>query len=86
MTPGLIVPNPLSVIVTVVVLPPNVLPVTVTGAVPHVLPLFLVNVTVGELVHPHETRKFAPVVVHPFEFLTVIKWVPSGTLLKVVPL
>jgi hypothetical protein len=52
---GSIVPNPFTVIVTFVALPPNVFPVTVIGAVPHVLPLFLVNVTVGESAHPQAT-------------------------------
>jgi hypothetical protein len=83
---GAIAPKPFSVIVTFVALPPNVFPLTVIGAVPQVMPLFLVNVTVGEPTHPHATRKLAPVVVHPAEFLTVIEWVPSGTLKKEVPL
>jgi len=44
---GLTVPAPFSVIVTLVALPPKVLPLTVTDAVPHVFPLLLFNVTVG---------------------------------------
>jgi hypothetical protein len=32
----------------------------------------MLNVTVGGLVHPHDTLKLAPVVVHPDEFFTVI--------------
>jgi hypothetical protein len=44
---GLTVPVPFSVIVTLVALPPKVLPLTVTGDVPHVFPLLIFNVTVG---------------------------------------
>ena len=44
---GLIVPAPFSVIVTLVALPPKVLSLTVTGAIPHVFPLLLFSVTVG---------------------------------------
>lgn len=52
---GLTVPAPFSVIVTRVALPPNVLPLTVTGVVPHVLPMILPSVTVGEFTQPHDT-------------------------------
>jgi hypothetical protein len=69
---GLTVPEPFSVIVTLVALPPKVLPLTVTGVVPQVLPLVLLKVRLGGFAHPHETGKLAPVVVHPDEFLTVI--------------
>ena len=62
----------MSVIVTLVALPPYVLPVTVIGVVPHVLPEVLVSVTVGGFAQPHDTEKGAPVVVQPDEFLTVI--------------
>jgi hypothetical protein len=44
---GLTVPAPFSDIVTLVALPPKVFPLTVTGVVPHVLPLMLLSVTVG---------------------------------------
>ena len=69
---GLTDPAPFSVIVTLVALPPKVLPEIVTGVVPHVLPLMLLSVTKGESAHPHETKKTGPVVMQPNEFLTVI--------------
>jgi hypothetical protein len=69
---GLTVPAPLSLIVTCVALPPKVLPATVTGVVPQVDPLALLNVTVGPLTHPHDTSKLPPVVVHPAALRTVI--------------
>ena len=83
---GFTVPAPFSVIVTLVALPPKVLPLTVTGVVPHVLPLMLLSVTVGGFTHPHDTEKLTPVVVHPDEFITVIVWLPLATLVKEVPL
>ena len=83
---GLTVPAPFSVIDTLVALPPKVLPFTVTGVVPHVLPLMLVSITAGGFAHPHDTEKLIPVVVHPDEFLTVIVWLPLSTLSKEVPL
>ena len=46
---------------------------TVTAVVPQVLPLLLLRVTVGGLIHPHDTEKGAPKVMHPAAFLTVIK-------------
>jgi len=52
---GLTVPVPFSVIVTPVALPPKVLPLTVTGVVPHVFPLMLLSASVGGFVHPHDT-------------------------------
>lgn len=52
---GLTVPEPFSVIVIPVALPPKVLPLTVTGVIPHVLPLMLLNVNVGGFIHPHDT-------------------------------
>lgn len=57
---------------TLVALPPNVLLVTVTGSVPHVLPPVLLSVSVGGLAHPQVTENTGPVVVHPKLFLTVI--------------
>lgn len=65
-------PKPFSVIVTVVALPPNVLPLTVTGVTPQVLPLILLRDNAGGLTHPHETLKSVPLVVHPAAFLTII--------------
>jgi len=83
---GLTVPAPFSVIVTLVALPPKLLPLTVTAVVPHVLPLLLLSETAGGFAHPHDTEKLNPVVVHPDEFLTVIVWLPLATLVKEVPL
>ena len=67
---GFKVPAPFEVIVTLVAVPPKVFPVTVTGFVPQVLPVMLLRVTVGGLMHPHDTGKRGPVVVHPAAFLT----------------
>ena len=59
------VPDPFSVIVTLVALPPNVLSLTVSGVVPQVLPEELLRVIVGGFAHPHDTSKLGPSVVHP---------------------
>jgi hypothetical protein len=48
------------------------------------LPLLLFRVTVGGLIHPHDTEKITPNVVHPAAFLTAIKWLPLATPLKKV--
>ena len=64
-------PRPFSVIVTVVAFV-NVLPLTVTGSVPHVLPMILLSARVGPLEHPQDTVKLLPVAVQPEAFLTVI--------------
>lgn len=76
---GLTLPPPLSVIVTLVALPSNVLPLTVIAVTPHVLPPVLLRVTVGGSTHPQFTSKLLPVVVHPDAFLTVIVWLPLAT-------
>ena len=68
----LTVPAPFSDVLTLVALPPNVLPLTVMGVVPHVLPLLAASVSVGGFTHPQDTSKLLPVVVHPEEFLTVM--------------
>lgn len=81
---GVTDPDPFSVIVTDVALPPKVFPETVTGVVPHVLPLAALSKTTGGFSHPHETGNTTPVVVHPSGFLTVIKWLPLLTLVKTV--
>lgn len=70
---GVNVPLPFSVSVTLVALPPKVLPLIETAVVPHVVPLLLLNVTVGGLRHPQEIEKITPTVVQPAEFLTAIK-------------
>jgi hypothetical protein len=44
-------PCPFSVIITIVALPPNVLPPTVTGPIPQVLPAVLLKVMVGGFTH-----------------------------------
>lgn len=69
---GVTVPAPLSVIVTLEALPPNVFPLTVTDVVPQVLPELLLSINVGGFAHPHDTEKDEPVDVHPEAFLTVI--------------
>lgn len=69
---GVTIPAPFSVIVTLVALPPKILPLTVTGNVLQVLPLLVLRETVGVLTHPHDTRNAAPAVMHPDEFFTDI--------------
>ena len=69
---GLTVPAPPFVMFTLVALPPKVLPLTVKGVTPQVLPFVPLRVTAGPLTHPQDTEKLLPVVVHPLEFLTVI--------------
>ena len=81
---GLTKPAPFEVIVTVVALL-NILPLTVFGVTPQVLPLVLLRESDGPLAHPQDTEKLVPVVVHPAAFLTVIVWLPLATLLNVVP-
>jgi hypothetical protein len=79
-----IVPEPLDVIVTDVALPENVLPVTVTGEMPHVLPLILPSASAGPFGHPHDTEKLDPDVEQPVTvFETVIVWLPLITSVKV---
>ena len=48
---GLTVPVPFSDMVTIVALPPKVLPLIVTDVIPHVLPLVLLSLTVGPFTH-----------------------------------
>lgn len=69
---GLTDPAPFSVMLTLVALPPNVFPLTVTAFVPQVLPEELLNETVGGVTQPQDTEKLLPVVVHPAAFFTVI--------------
>lgn len=69
---GLTDPPPFSVIVTLVAFPPKVLPLTVTGVKPHVVPVEPESARVGPLIQPHDTVNEDPVVVHPALFLTVI--------------
>jgi hypothetical protein len=68
---GLTLPLPVSVIVTLVALPPNVLPVTVIGVTPQVLPAAALRLTTGGLTHPQLTEKVVPVAVHNDELRTV---------------
>jgi hypothetical protein len=70
--PGLTLPAPFSVIVTLVALPPNVLPLTVTGDVPQVLPEVLLRWSVGPFTQPHSIWNDDPVVTQPAAFLTDI--------------
>ena len=71
--PGVTEPPPFSVIVTLVALPPKVLPLTVTAVIPHVLPDVAASVRSGGLTHPQFTENSVPVVVHPDELRTVIR-------------
>ena len=57
------VPAPSSDKLTFVALPPNVLPVTVTALLLHVLPLLLLKLTVGGLEHPQLFTVIVPVAV-----------------------
>ena len=68
---GLTEPAPLTVIVTKVAFE-KVLPLTVTGAMPQVLPVLPLSVREGPFVHPHDTEKLLPVDVQPEAFLTVM--------------
>lgn len=70
---GVTVPPPFSVIVTLVALPPKVLPVTVTAVIPHVLPDVADSIRSGGLTHPQFTENSGPVVVQPDELRTVIR-------------
>jgi hypothetical protein len=54
-TEGVTIPAPFSVIVTLVALPPNELPLMVTGVALHVLPLVLLSETAGGFAHVHDT-------------------------------
>ncbi|MBN1386962.1 MAG: hypothetical protein JW965_00860, partial [Bacteroidales bacterium] len=79
---GVTVPAPFSVMVTAEADPPNVLPLTVTGVVPQVLPEELLKVTIGGFAQPQATMKLGPVVVHPADVLTVIVWDALDTPVK----
>ena len=68
---GVTVPTPFSVIVTLVALPPKVLPLTVTAVMPQVLPVTAPNVSNGGLTQPQLTENSGPVAVQPEAFLTV---------------
>ena len=69
---GATAPPPFSVIVTLVELPPKVLPLTVTAMMPQVLPAVAPRVRSGGLTQPQLTEKMDPVVVQPEELRTVI--------------
>jgi hypothetical protein len=69
---GVTTPPPFSVIVTLVALPPKVLPLTVTAMMPHVLPAVDPSVRSGGLIQPQLTENRAPVVVQPEELRTLI--------------
>ncbi len=82
--PGVTLPDPFSVIVTEVALPPKVFPETVTGLIPHILPLVELSKTTGGLTQSHDTGNIPLVVEHPSGFKTVRKWLPFRTLVKTV--
>ncbi len=69
---GVTVPPPLSVMVTLVALPPKVFPVTVTAVIPQVLPETDPRVRSGGFTQPQLTEKSSPVVVQPDELRTVM--------------
>lgn len=69
---GETVPPPSSENVTLVALPPKVLPLTVTAVMPQVLPAVAPNVRSGGLTQPQLTVNCSPVEVQPEEFRTVI--------------
>ena len=79
---GVTVPPPFSVMVTLVALPPKVLPLTVTAVMPQVLPEVADRVNSGGLTHPQLTEKIVPVVVQREALRTVMVWLPLVTLLK----
>jgi hypothetical protein len=80
---GVRVPGPVVVIVTVVALV-KVFPLIIAGAVPHVLPVEVDSVSEGGVAQPHATFNVLPTVVQSeVVFLTVIKWLPSATPVKV---
>ena len=80
--PGETDPAPFSVMVTLVALPPKVLPEMVTGAVPQVLPVVSDSVSRGGFTQPQLTENSGVVAVHPAGLRTVTRWLPLATLLK----
>jgi len=81
---GVTVPPTFSVIVTLVALPPKVLPVTVTAVTPQVLPEEAPRVRSGGVTQPQLTENSGPVAVHPEVLRTVTVWVPLSTLLNML--
>jgi hypothetical protein len=79
---GVTVPPPLSLTVTLVALPPNVLPLTVTAVRPQVAPDVADRFRRGGVVQPQLTENSGLVVVQPEEFLAVTVCVPLATLLN----
>ena len=80
---GVRIPSPAVVIVTVLAFR-NVLPLTVIGDVPQVLPDVAESVREGGVAQPQATLKELPAVVQSeVVFLTVITWLPSATPAKV---
>ena len=75
---GLNVPVPLCVMLTKLAFA-YVFPLIVTGAVPQVMPLKLLNVIDGPPEQPHDNVNVLPVVMQPAEFLTVMAWFPLDT-------
>lgn len=76
----MILPAPFSVTVTNVALPPKVFPLTVIGAIPHVLPLVLLKDSVGEFTQPQLTFTVAGADVQPVViFLAIIVAFPLTT-------
>jgi len=65
-------PAPFSVRVTLVALPPKVLPLIVIGVVPHVDPFKAPSDNDGPFTHPQLTGIDAVDDMHPFEFFATI--------------
>jgi hypothetical protein len=69
--------------VTLLALPPKVLPETVTGFMPQVLPEVSDSVRRGGFTQPQLTENSGVVAVHPAVLRTVTRWLlPLATLLK----
>jgi hypothetical protein len=82
---GVTLPAPFSVMVTLVALPPKVLPLTVIGEVPQVLPLALLKFRVGAFTQPQSTLTVETADIQPVTvFLTLICLLPLVTLLKIL--
>jgi hypothetical protein len=80
---GVRVPRPVVVMETVLAFEKVLLP-TVIGVVPHVLPVDAKSERAGGVAQPQATLIELPTVVQSeVVFLTVIKWLPSATPVKV---
>lgn len=62
-------PAPFSVMVTLVALPPKLLPFTVKGVRPQVLSAVSARVNAGAFIQPHDVANIPVVVTQPAPFL-----------------